>query len=395
MPVPHDLLPQEEYNADALSDMRGWQRPGLIAIGVLILTAPLGVATTATLNLRRKAITSPAVRALRGVLDGHQHIYIVRHGDKYSSYKPPCPGAGGMKGGKLCFDPELMGDNPPLTDCGIHQANLAANWLQDHGEIKNIAVSPYTRTLQTALPLAKMLKLKLQVEYLLSEANQDEGPYREFNINALGATVEQLEEIKLRWDRAYGSPPIKTPENNTLYVDRVKEAVEVLKEHFPPKSGNLAIFSHATTTFSLAYGLCHGDEDCDCSADAIMKKGCGGGAADVNGDISCQLAQSQCITRCGDNAILYHDDTPKERKSQDSEDDKLEKFVKHQDAIAPAGFIEVILNADGSCVEIKQTNNDVSEVADCGETEASKCEFDDYPSWYWACSKGMGPGKCH
>merc|ERR1712187_972563 len=97
-----------------------------------------------------------------------QHIYIVRHGDKYSSY-PACNGTHVDKDGTPCFDEKLMGNNPPLTPCGIKQANYTSDYLLRHYDINNIVVSPFTRTLQTSLPLAQALGYRLNVEPLLSE----------------------------------------------------------------------------------------------------------------------------------------------------------------------------------------------------------------------------------
>merc|ERR1712224_589498 len=126
-------------------------------------------------------------------------------------------------------------------------------------EIAVILASPYTRTLQTALPLAKRLQKSIHVEHLLSEANQAEGPFRGFNIDAGNSTVEQLEEVESLWELGYGSAPIATPENPARYVERVQKMTSVLKSRFPPQKGNLGIFTHATTAFSIAYGLCYGE----------------------------------------------------------------------------------------------------------------------------------------
>jgi len=281
----------------------------------------------------RTSVATPPPLRLRGLGESVQHVYIIRHGDKYSSY-PACPG----EKGQPCFDGDLMGDNPPLTECGIKQAEHTAKWLQEHsksaGGIQNIVVSPYTRTLQTALPLAAALDKKLKVEYLISEANQPEGPFREYNINAPAPTVPQLQEVHEHWDLDYGSLPIATPENNTLYVKRVVQAASVLRKRFPPSSGNLAVYTHATTSFSVAYGLCYGN------------------------------------------------------------DAQLMAFVNGQDAIGPAGVIHVTLSSSGQCVKVEQTQN-VAETVGCGKTEPFKCQFADYPSWYWSNPLGKGPGKCH
>ena len=94
-----------------------------------------------------------------------QHISIVRHGDKYSSY----PSCSVSNGSALCYDQELMGNNPPLTPCGLQQAEQTADWLVEAsraaGGIQRIVSSPFIRCLETALPLAKRLGLSLNVRH--------------------------------------------------------------------------------------------------------------------------------------------------------------------------------------------------------------------------------------
>ncbi|CAK0830468.1 unnamed protein product [Prorocentrum cordatum] len=61
-----------------------------------------------------------------------QVIYIVRHGDKYSSYPRCKPGEDPMNG-SMCFDDEAMGDNPPLTECGVigrRTTRQAGSWIR-------------------------------------------------------------------------------------------------------------------------------------------------------------------------------------------------------------------------------------------------------------------------
>eukprot|EP00927_Polykrikos_kofoidii_P052490 TRINITY_DN46363_c0_g1_i1.p1 TRINITY_DN46363_c0_g1~~TRINITY_DN46363_c0_g1_i1.p1 ORF type:complete len:325 (-),score=26.41 TRINITY_DN46363_c0_g1_i1:152-1126(-) len=264
-----------------------------------------------------------------------RHIYIVRHGDLYKSYAE-CNGKGGKDDrGNPCYDEPLMKNNAPLTRCGIAQARLTAEWLGDKN-ITKIVVSPFTRALQTALPLAETIGVKLDVEHLLSEAIEEEGPFREFNLMQPSVTVNNLESIQELWALDYGSPPLKTPESNGMYVRRVKQLAPLINSRFPVYHGNIAVYTHATPAFSLAYGLCYGDA---------------GG------------------------------------------DTKLEEFVGKQDPIAPGGLIEVIQHADGTCKEVKQTNNVAGELG-CGLTKPAKCHIFDYPGWYWSHSKGVGPANC-
>jgi len=256
-----------------------------------------------------------------------QHIFIVRHGDKYSSY-PPCPSA------PLCFNSSLMGNNPPLTPCGMQQAEETARHLAAASDISHIVSSPFLRTIETALPLAKLLNLSLNVEYLESEARQDDGPFRPFNLELGNEHTKYLLDAQARWDLDYGSFPVPTPEGNREYCSRVKTAAGSLRHRFPV--GNLAVYTHATTSFSLAYGVCYGE----------------------NGD-----------------------------------DAKLQEFVEGQDAIGPGGVILVIIKAGTGECSISQTQNIAN--MSCGATKPYKCPFAHFPAWYWTHSAGVGPGKCH
>jgi broad specificity phosphatase PhoE len=63
-------------------------------------------------------------------------------------------------------DPGIV--DPRLTELGHSQAEEAARQLADEG-IQRIIVSPYTRALQTARPVAALLGIPLQVDPLVRE----------------------------------------------------------------------------------------------------------------------------------------------------------------------------------------------------------------------------------
>merc|ERR1711920_27175 len=174
-------------------------------------------------------------------------------------------------------------------------------------------------------------------EHRLSEANQQEGHYRQFNVTLGSETERQIKEAEDLWDLHYGSPPIHPPESPELYVQRAEGMVKLLKQRFPPGSGNMAIYTHGIPAFSMAYGLCFGEN---------------------------------------------------------SSDDKLKDFIDNQDAIGPAGVIHVVLDGNGKCVTVDQTDNEAANAMSCGKTVPFKCEFEDFPAWYWPSSKGRGPGNC-
>ena len=63
-------------------------------------------------------------------------------------------------------DPGIV--DPHLTELGHAQAAEAAQYLPAHG-IEHIIVSPYTRTLQTARPVAAALNLPITIDPLIRE----------------------------------------------------------------------------------------------------------------------------------------------------------------------------------------------------------------------------------
>ena len=276
---------------------------------------------------------STALPLLVGGEQQQQRFYIIRHADKYSSY-PACP-----QGFPLCFNASLMGNNPPVTPCGVQQAQATAMWLTTasakFGGIQQIVASPYVRSLETALPLARQLSVQLHVDNFVSEARNGDGPFRPDNLGLNVSTRARLADITSLWSPEYGSAPIPVPEDDTGYTTRVKRGAASLRQRWVGK-GNVAIFTHATTSFSIAYGLCYGEMATDAS---------------------------------------------------------LQHFVVGQDAIGPGGVITVVLDASGACVRVEQTQNNVGAPA-CGMTKSYKCAFVDFPSWYWQHSEGRGPGKC-
>ena len=310
-----------EPNSQALPT--GRRAVTILGIGLLTM---LGI-LLAIIGLLSARYPRPPVR---------QHVYIVRHGDKYSSY-PPCDEFSSAND-TLCFDAEKMGNNPPLTPCGLAQAEETANWLIEDsasiGGIQAIVSSPFTRCLETALPLATRLKLSLQVEQQAGEARALEGPFRPNNGALSPVHQKLLDAITTNWDLAYGSSPVVTPEDDPRYWRRVDHLSATIRTRILPKVTNMVIFTHATTSFSLAYGLCY-----------------------------------QGLTK----------------------DKVLKDFVVAQGAIGPGGTIRVTVDAAAGTCEVGQTNNVAFR---CGATGPHKCEFASYPAWYWQHAEGRGPGLC-
>jgi broad specificity phosphatase PhoE len=86
----------------------------------------------------------------------HQTLWLVRHGQRLDFVQPQW------------FTTATYAYDPPLSTYGCYQALLLAQELGQH-PIEQILASPYYRALQTAQPLARKLKLQVQVEAGLRE----------------------------------------------------------------------------------------------------------------------------------------------------------------------------------------------------------------------------------
>ena len=83
--------------------------------------------------------------------DGHQTIWLCRHGNRIDF-----------------VDPSWKGDDPPLSADGIIQAQETGLRLQGEG-IQHIFTSPFLRTIETAHYIAEALDLPIKIEHGASE----------------------------------------------------------------------------------------------------------------------------------------------------------------------------------------------------------------------------------
>merc|ERR1712190_84167 len=122
-----------------------------------------------------------------------------------------------------------MGENPVLTKCGIEQANMVSKWLINQSTslsaIKHIVVSPFMRTLQTAVPLAMALNVKLKIDFNVREARAQRLPDNTALCKDFQSVCQEI--IKLN-DRNYNTHFPLTAEDT--YQSRMKRAAENLKK---------------------------------------------------------------------------------------------------------------------------------------------------------------------
>lgn len=171
-----------------------------------------------------------------------QVFYVLRHGDRQSSADPMW---------KKNAPRETRHDTP-LSAIGHQQAVDVAQYLvseQQNGRhnIKHILVSPFLRTIQTSLPLAKALGLPLKLESSVWETGCRRPPPCHRNE---GFPIEPDYESSF-------IPAVK--EKREDFKPRLDMAATHLLRRFPFEEGDAAIVSHADPTAYLVAALCNID----------------------------------------------------------------------------------------------------------------------------------------
>ena len=201
--------------------------------------------------------SGPVRRAVVAGSRAPQHIYIIRHGEKLVDCRYP---NGNRKG------PEF-GNNSPLTARGYAQAQVVAEWLRDR-DVRVVLTSPFARAQQTALATAEALGLPVRVDHRLSEERVTDGPYRLYSTRLRRAGVVgsdagtpyvgHMEALRARRAPApFAATEIWVPEGDAEYYARIADVVADLAatDARARLRGNVAIFTHAMTAWSLCYGL--------------------------------------------------------------------------------------------------------------------------------------------
>ena len=110
-------------------------------------------------------------------------VFIVRHGDRFDREVGGWDGAARWwPAGDTKSHVASHGANahdPPLSSLGMRQAMEVGEWLStragDVPPITKVLVSPYIRTIQTALPLAAQLDLNMLIEDGIAEGTPTRG----------------------------------------------------------------------------------------------------------------------------------------------------------------------------------------------------------------------------
>ena len=175
-----------------------------------------------------------------GPSKGRRAVFVVRHGEKERS----------------------DGLDPPLTPLGVQQAEATGKSLKDR-RIALMVVSPFKRTLQTAVHITKNLKpdrivLDWGIGEWLESANWGEGPcpaleYLEANLAERQALIA---ELKVSTYTQYSAQPCPA-ESRAELLARTEAALNHLNAQLPDGGGMLVV-THAATHEAIVRTLSTG-----------------------------------------------------------------------------------------------------------------------------------------
>lgn len=168
-----------------------------------------------------------------------QRIWIVRHGERQDIIDPEW-----AKTAKRPFD-------PPLSAHGFVQAEQLAKRMAGES-IDHLIVSPFLRTLQTAMPTSRALGLPLKVEYGAGEHIDHKWGYdpREKCVLKLR---EKFPEVDVSYTTC--NDPLY-PENWDLCRERgIDTSRKLLKKFY---GQNIMVVAHAASVSGLTWGVVKG-----------------------------------------------------------------------------------------------------------------------------------------
>jgi len=131
----------------------------------------------------------------------------------------------------------------PLSEVGLAQAQRVAEWLRDE-PIQAIYSSPLTRAVQTAQPLAELLRLPVQIRRGLISAD-----YGEWQGHTPQEVSERWPELYRMWLQSPDRVTFPGGESLEIVLNRGVEMLDELSEKHPDET--VALFSHEIVTKTL------------------------------------------------------------------------------------------------------------------------------------------------
>ncbi|OKH18905.1 histidine phosphatase family protein [[Limnothrix rosea] IAM M-220] len=170
-------------------------------------------------------------------------VWLVRHGNRLDFIRPEW------------FLSALFKYDPPLCPAGKIQAQETAKYLSSKA-IAHIFVSPYCRTIQTALPMAIAHNLPLNLEAGLGEWENPDWMGEKPQL-----TNERIVEVENVINRDYRSlVQPQYPETQEEMWARAKKTTQFLVENY---AGNLLIVGHKESLFGAAIAFLGKEPDFD------------------------------------------------------------------------------------------------------------------------------------
>ena len=180
-------------------------------------------------------------------------IILVRHGDRFD-YANPQWSTAALENGAIITD-------PPLSALGHKQARETADYLNNKfpsGSIDKLLVSPYVRTIQTAVPTSQALDLPICIEEGLSEAHATPGdvlpsPKQRFAYFP-EVDASYTSHLKIVPSPGHFCPKTKKPCEAFAvdYVKRIQRFISIIEKEYTGKT--VVMFSHAASV-ALVAGL--------------------------------------------------------------------------------------------------------------------------------------------
>jgi len=141
-----------------------------------------------------------------------------------------------------------MGGDDPLDPMGERQAEALARRLADV-PIKFIFSSPFRRTIQTTLPLARRLKLPIKLEWGLCEFLQEKWFESFPQLPSPAQRHDEFPEVDLTYQSVV--TPI-FPESQELMLQRTSKAMEHLTRNYGP---DIFVMGHSPSTKGMRRAL--------------------------------------------------------------------------------------------------------------------------------------------
>ena len=138
----------------------------------------------------------------------------------------------------------------PLTKSGLENSIKLVKYL-DKEKIDTIYSSPFIRTLQTIYPYAKEHKIKINIEYGLSELHNEEIIPKK----AVGISLPEYLAESFNYNSEYKTlikpTDINYPEKNKDAQDRIKRVLRKIIEDNLESKHNIILVSHQTLCYAV------------------------------------------------------------------------------------------------------------------------------------------------